>query len=152
MITPDHKIGRPGTLGRLANNPSGTITAHGTHQLAPQLYCWLQLAVRVIKENNILDAKDFTCGPLLNLASSYHLSLRVYPNIGSFVGSTTGAIGTNYVVHIPALALPQSDSATTAEFGIVWMGDNHQHNFILLLFAHSFSFLCYYIMTLLAPS
>src|SRR5262249_40758674 len=151
MITPDHEIRCPGTLWRLANNPRGTIATQDTHQVTPQLYCRLELAVGIIEENNIFDAKDLACGPLLILASSYHLTLRVYPDIGGFVGTTPGAISTNHVVHIPALACPQGDGAATAEFGIIWMGDNHQRDFILLLFAHRFSFLFYYIMTLLTP-
>src|SRR5258708_8824571 len=133
MITPDHEIGRPGTLGGLANNPRGTITAQGTHQVAPQLYCRLELAVRIIEEVDTLDAKDFARGLLLVLASSYHLTLRFYPNIGGFVGTTTGAIGTQHVVHIPALALPQGNGASAAAFGIIWIGDAHKPDFLFLL-------------------
>src|SRR5215469_15074298 len=106
MITPDHEIGHPGTLGRLANNPRGTITAQGTHQVAPQLCCSLELAVRIIEEIDTLDALDFARGLLLDLACSYHLTPRLYPDIGGFVGTSTGAIGTQHVVYIPALACP----------------------------------------------
>src|SRR6266446_516633 len=141
MVATEKVCRHPASFGRRADNTGGPVLAEESHQVSPQLNCWLQQTIGVVEEKDILQAERSSSRALLALPGLRDLASCFRSDIGSIIRTAARCIGTDDVVGIPFIAHPGSNGSGCAELRIVRMGHNHHRNFILLvfLFAHNCS-------------
>src|SRR6266571_5730055 len=139
MMARDNEHWCPDSFWRLKDYTRRSIAAKDAHQIASQLGCRLQLAVRIVKKDHIFQAENFASRPLLTLARFRNRLPRRWPNIRCIIRSSARCVSTHDIVYLPAIVYPRSNGSRTAELSIIWVRYDHHSDFILLLLAHKYS-------------